>query len=113
MVSIKSLFRDYLEDYDTRVAIPRELGLTILHQIVLGIVDIDLKTHLVASTAEIDIRCATGRTPLGWAIVRSDLNAVKLLVEFGASLSITMKPFDRNVIHEAARYSSIETLAWL
>lgn len=63
-------------------------GYTLLHQIVLGIAHIDLETSLKISTAEINIQCSKGRTPLAWALRRNQLNDARLLIEYGADITL-------------------------
>lgn len=109
MVIIKDLFNNFLEDYD---ALAKELNLTFLHQIVLGMVDIDLRTHLSITTSNINTCCSNGRTPLMWAAIRSDLEAIQTLIDFGASFD-TVGYDNWNVFHTTARYGSIETLKLL
>ena len=59
-------------------------GYTILHKIVLGIVNRDMREELEVSTASINVADARGRTPLNWAVVRDDFKAVETLLEYGA-----------------------------
>ena len=60
-------------------------GFTTLHKIVLGIVSKDLESELKMSTAEINVGDSRNRTPLCWATIRSDVQAVKTLLVYGAS----------------------------
>lgn len=60
-------------------------GLTTLHKIVLGIVQKDLRMELEISTASLNIGDARKRTPLAWAVIRDDLDAVVNLLAFGAN----------------------------
>jgi ankyrin repeat protein len=57
-----------------------------LHKIVLGLSKLDLKSQLTESTVDIDALDTLSRTPLWWASVRGDENAVRSLLEHGASL---------------------------
>ncbi|MCJ1393431.1 hypothetical protein MMC18_006305 [Xylographa bjoerkii] len=59
-------------------------GFSALHKIVLGIVQGDLRSELEISTASIDQGDATKRTPLSWAVIRDDLEAVHALLAFKA-----------------------------
>lgn len=114
MPAIKTDFKDYWEDYESEeLTLTRELNLTILHQIVLGLVDIDLRTQLSATTTEINTRCSTGRSPLAWATALSNVKAVQLLLKFGANPYINKQPENRNLIYEAAREGSLEVLSVL
>lgn len=108
-VIIQDLFKEFLEDYED---LAKELGLTVLHQIVLGMVDIDLKTQLSVTTIEINTLCSNNFTPLMWATRMSDLKAMQLLIDFGASLDTTGHG-GRNVFHMAARKGSLEALKLL
>ena len=62
---------------------------TVIHKIVLGIVNRDLKPELEVSTALIDSTDNKGRTPLAWATLREDLPAVNTLLAFGADPNIS------------------------
>lgn len=53
---------------------------TILHKIVLGIVNRSLKEELDISTALIDAIDSQGRTPLAWATIRDDKPSVETLL---------------------------------
>jgi len=108
MAAIKDLFRESLEDYNPK----QELNLTILHQIVLGLTVLDLRTQLSLTTAGIDTCDSIGRTPLMWATARSDLDAMRLLLDFSANIEIP-DPYNRNVFHIAGRYGSSEALKLL
>lgn len=59
-----------------------------LHKIVLGLSPVTLKNQLELSTAGIDDRDADGRTALSWAATRGDLDAVSLLLRYGANPNV-------------------------
>ncbi|KAI4258468.1 MAG: hypothetical protein LQ352_001219 [Teloschistes flavicans] len=61
---------------------------TTIHKIVLGIVKRSLNEELDISTASIDFVDSKGRTPLAWATIRNDLQAVSTLHGFGADPNI-------------------------
>jgi ankyrin repeat protein len=61
---------------------------TMLHRIVLGLVGKDLTTELQASTKYLNTQDSSGRTALLMAAVRNDVEAVKLLLEYGADPNI-------------------------
>ena len=63
-------------------------GFTIIHKIVLGIVCRDLASELEMGTEAIDLVDVRGRTPLAWAVVRNDYNAVKTLLYYRANPNI-------------------------
>ena len=59
-------------------------GFSTLHKIVLRISRGDLRSELVISTASIDQGDARKHTPLSWAVIRDDFEAVQALLVFGA-----------------------------
>ncbi|KAI4202608.1 MAG: hypothetical protein LQ348_001487 [Seirophora lacunosa] len=61
---------------------------TILHKIVLGLIDRDLKGEVELSTAAINDTDAQGRTPLCWATIRDDHSSVETLLAYGAGPNI-------------------------
>ena len=65
-----------------------EQQLPVITKIVLKLFNLDLQTFLQASTATIDETDAYHRTALYWASSRGDVDAVKVLLEYGADTSI-------------------------
>ena len=61
---------------------------TTVHKIVLGIVKRNLQEELEISTASIDYTDSKGRTPLAWATIRNDAQAVSTLITYGANPNI-------------------------
>lgn len=61
---------------------------TILHKIVLGLIDRDLEGELELSTAAINDTDAQSRTPLCWATIRNDHSSVETLLAYGADPNI-------------------------
>lgn len=61
---------------------------SILHKVVLSMVDRDLRSELDISTALINEGDATQRTALIWAVIRSDLESVELLLAYGADPNV-------------------------
>jgi len=61
---------------------------TVLHQSVLRLNSLNLEDALQLSTSTIDAQCSVGRTPLMWAILRSQTSDVRLLVEYGADITL-------------------------
>lgn len=59
-------------------------GLTTLHKIVPGIIQGDLRSGLETSTVSINQGDARKRTPLSWALIRDDFEAVQALLTFEA-----------------------------
>lgn len=82
--SIANAFRYMFEDEDfleSRVFQP-------VHKIVLGLSDVSLEQHLRLSTNNIDAVDTDGRTALSWAANRGDIEAVGILLRFGADPNI-------------------------
>ena len=63
-------------------------GFSTLHKIVLGISSKDLESELETSTAAINVGDLRNRTPLCWATIRNDMQAVKTLLAFGANPNV-------------------------
>ena len=63
-------------------------GFSTLHKIILGIVDRDLESELETSTARINVGDARNLTPLCWATIRNDLQAVRTLLAFHADPNV-------------------------
>ena len=63
-------------------------GFSTLHKIVLGIDSQDLESELDNSTTEINVGDLKNRTPLCWATIRGDLQAVKTLLAFHADPNV-------------------------
>ena len=63
-------------------------GLSKLHKIILGLLQDDPKSELETSTAEINVGDSKNMTPLCWAVIRNDLQAVEILLAFGANPNI-------------------------
>ena len=61
---------------------------TVLHKIVLKLVPKDLKTELECSTQEIDARDSSGHTCAFWAAKRGDVEALQILLDYGANPNI-------------------------
>ena len=59
-------------------------GFSTLHKMVLGNLHKDLETELGTSTAAINVGDSKNMTPLCWATIRNDSQAVKTLLAFGA-----------------------------
>jgi ankyrin repeat protein len=59
-----------------------------LHKVVLSLARGDLRQQLEASTSTIDDRDADGLTALHWATARGNVDAVKVLLEFGAAPNV-------------------------
>jgi len=61
---------------------------TIIHKVVLEIVDGDLESELEQNPSLIDAIDSTSRTALCWAIARNDIQAARTLLRHGADTSI-------------------------
>jgi ankyrin repeat protein len=66
-----------------------ERGLTPIHTIVLGISGASLDDYLSLSAADIDKKDVMGKTPLYFAAVRGDLDAVSTLLRHDADPNVT------------------------
>ena len=61
---------------------------TVLHKIVLGLVNKNLEIELNASTAEVNATDSNNRTAVSLAAERGDLESLKLLLQHGADIRI-------------------------
>ena len=59
-----------------------------LHKVILGMIPRDIVSELEISTAAIDVGDSKNRTPLCWATIHNNLQAVKALLAFGANPNI-------------------------
>ena len=75
---VKDMTRNIDSDYMER----RRFAL--LHKIVLGLSERNLREELELSTASLNQGDAQQRTPLCWAVIRNDITAVKTLLTYGA-----------------------------
>ena len=75
---VKSMTRNVDGDYMER------RRFTLLHKIVLGLSERNLREELELSTACINQGDAQQRTPLCWAVIRNDVTAVDVLLSYGA-----------------------------
>src|ERR1700710_1660099 len=64
------------------------MNLSPIHKIVIGISKVPLISQLESSTSLIDAPDLHGFTPLHWATTRSDREAVKILLSYGASPNV-------------------------
>lgn len=106
--ALRNLFRPYLDIEETT----KDRGFNRLHLILLGLSPISLRAQLQTSTAEIDLPCSSGRTPLNWAVCQSNTEAIQILLEFGANIYLADR-FGNTPLHQAARIGTIETLVTL
>ena len=59
-----------------------------LHRIILGLSSLDLRSYLDTTTADLNAKDSLGKTPLCWAASRPDVEMVRVLLAYGASLTI-------------------------
>lgn len=83
-LEMKFIFSKWVDLEDTL----EDCNFSTVHHIVLRLTSIDLRAQLELSTASIDTRCALGQSPLHWAISSGNLEAMKILLDFGASLDV-------------------------
>lgn len=96
------LFASVIEDL-------RERGLSPLHLVALGMTDIRLTAMPNLNTANINTKCGFGRTPLCWAVVRKDTQAVQSLISKGAALDIVDRG-GSTALHYAAETGCVLSL---
>ena len=75
---VKSMTRNVDSDY------MESRRFTLLHKIVLGLSERNLREELELSTAFLNQGDAQQRTPLCWAVIRNDITAVKILLSYSA-----------------------------
>ena len=63
----------------------RNQHFTLLHKVILGLSERNLREELELSTALLDQGDAQQRTPLCWAVIRNDVTAVQILLSYNAS----------------------------
>ena len=103
---ILSLFRQLFSESDPTL----NYDFTTLHRIVLKLDQKDLKTHLqTCSQADINQRDASGFTPLLWAAMRGDSEAVEILLLLGADASISSF-HGAQALHYASRRSDLRSI---
>lgn len=92
----------------------KDLQFPLLHKAVLGLSGpLDIRSvfeHL--DTRDINAFDSTGNTPLGWAVIRNDVDAVQVLLEHGADQGI-LNGFGGLQVHRAAHLGSLECLKLL
>ncbi|KAH6652404.1 ankyrin repeat-containing domain protein [Truncatella angustata] len=103
--AMQSPFEALLDDGDDLV----KRRLTPLHRIIFGLSEIDLDSYLRLTTAEIDVQCSHGRTPLFWAAIRHNPDHLKTLLAYNASVEIADSR-KQTPIHVAAAYGLLESL---
>lgn len=81
---------------------------SIIHQIVLGLVPLDLEQQLRVTRSEINSQSSDGRTALYWACSRSDLSKVLTLLKYGADGRITSSS-KLNTLHATAHATRPES----
>ena len=105
--SIQRLSRLFRNDEATD-----KLGLSLLHQTVLGLNELDLGKLLKSiSKVSIDEGDAQGRSALWWAARRGDLSAMTLLI--AANADVNIKSNSGQPLLDAAIRSGNEACAWL
>jgi hypothetical protein len=68
-----------------------DLRFTPLHYVVIGLEKADLRQQLRLNRVHMDSADAFGRSPLHWAVITGNINAVEALIEYGASTTCVDK----------------------
>lgn len=89
-----------------------EMGFSILHKALLGLLRLDLKYLLETSGTDIDAVDSENRTALSWAAQRGDSQAVRWLLEYEADPNISSK-LKASPLHFALRSKSSECVRLL
>ena len=82
-----NVFRSMLRDSDHL----QTRHFSALHRIIMGLSNDDLESVLESSTTDINVGDSNNMTPLCLATIRNDVQAVKLLLTFGANPNIVDK----------------------
>ena len=106
--NFQSEFGDIVKDID----LLDRRGLSIIHQSVLRLSDLQLENILAASTLELNAVDSKGRTALSYAAVRSDLKALRTLVSFRADVQLSDRR-GRSPLHYAATSKDPSCIAFL
>ncbi len=96
--------RHLLEDEDHII---NNDGFTSLHKIILGSSPEALRAQLQLDDALLDMPDSHGWTPLQYAVFRNDLEAVKLLLEYGANPELA-EQHRRTPLYFAALYGHLD-----
>lgn len=80
-----------------------------LHRLILDLTTADLETRLKLSTSGIDVTDRGGRTALSWASERGDTEAVRTLLQYGATPN-TVDVLGMSPLHYSYLYSRNEAL---
>lgn len=100
-IAMKALFDPHMDPIEDL----QDFGFTAIHQIVLGLVRLNLEDQLRLTTQGIDDGCSNGRTPLIWAVMRGDIEAAKILLNYGAKMDVMDSNY-RNVFHYVVQFDS-------
>lgn len=88
------------------------LDLSPIHKSVLGVSAVPLECQLELSTALIDAPDLHGFTPLHWAATRGDTEAVKTLLDYGASPNV-LSSTHLSPLHRAVEFGALDCVASL
>lgn len=105
MKAVTDLFSRYT---DLEESLQRR-NFSIFHKIVLGLSDVDLRSQLQTSTADIDHQDSIGRTALHWAASMPGTTHLETLIEFGATLHL-QNVWGATPLHQACLAGSLESV---
>lgn len=86
-----------------------------IHMIVFGFSRIELDDYLSTTSADIDIKCSFGRTPLCWASQsQSTYRMIQILISHGASIHLAdMRGQTPLHLAETGDYKSLKIVLWI
>lgn len=84
---IKELKRVFSRHLDLSEAF-HKFRFIVIHKIVLGLSPTSLAFQLQLSTIDIDLKCSSRYTPLRWAVKRSDIDVIRILLSYNADIYV-------------------------
>ncbi|KAI0188936.1 ankyrin repeat-containing domain protein, partial [Xylaria flabelliformis] len=87
----RPLWSAYIGFNTNELDVHNDLCFNPLHYIIIGLEKADLRQQLRLNRAYVDSADAFGRSPLHWAVITGNVNAVEALIEYGASTTCVDK----------------------